>query len=386
MGPLSGVRVLEFEAIGPAPFCAMMLADMGADVLRVDRPSDPGLGVARRRATDVLARGRRSITVDMKRPSGVEAVLAIAARADVVVEGFRPGVLERLGLAPDTLLARNPRLVIGRMTGWGQAGPLADRAGHDIDYIALSGALQAIGRAGERPVPPLNLVGDFGGGGMLLAFGIACALHEAKRSGRGQVVDAAMVDGAGLLSAMFFGLAADGTWNETRGDNLLDGGAPWYDTYETRDGRHVAVGAIEPRFYAELLDRLGLDVATLPAQYDRSGWPALRERFAETFRTRTRNEWMQVFDGSDACVAPVLSFSEATTHPHAVARNAHVDVGGVVQPAPAPRFSRSSLRTPAAPPLRGENGRAALSDWGFAEEEIERLQADGIGFAARAAP
>jgi alpha-methylacyl-CoA racemase len=381
MGPLAGVRVLELEAIGPAPFCAMMLADMGADVLRVDRPGDPGLGVARERWSDVLSRGRRSITVDLKQPSGVEAVRALAQRADVLVEGFRPGVLERIGLAPDTLLARNPRLVIGRMTGWGQEGPLADRAGHDIDYIALSGGLHAIGRAGERPVPPLNLVGDFGGGGMLLAFGVVCALHEARRSGRGQVVDAAMVDGASLLSAMFFGLAAAGRWSETRGDNLLDGGAPWYDTYETRDGRHLAVGAIEPKFYAALLERLGLDGATLPVQYDRAGWPALRARFAETFRTRTRDEWMDVFHDSDACVAPVLTFGEAVKHPHAVARSAHVDVGGVLQPAPAPRFSRSAPETPTPPPARGENGRAALADWGFSTSEIERFRRDGIGCA-----
>ena len=273
MGPLAGVRVLEFEAIGPGPFCGMMLADMGADVLLVDRTSDPGLGVSRERGFEPMLRGRRSVTLDLKTPGGVAAALALVARADAVIEGFRPGVMERAGLGPDVLLARNPRLVIGRMTGWGQYGPLAARAGHDINYIALSGALHAIGRAGGAPVPPLNLVGDFGGGGMLLAFGIACALLEAQRSGKGQVVDAAMVEGASLLTTMFWGMHAAHLWSDARGENILDSGAPWYDTYETSDARDVAIGAIEPKFYAELLARLGLAGEALPAQHDRAGWP-----------------------------------------------------------------------------------------------------------------
>lgn len=380
MGPLAGIRVLEFEAIGPGPFCAMMLADMGADVLLVDRPSDPRLGVGRDRWSDVMLRGRRSVTLDLKSRDGVAAALALAGRADALIEGFRPGVMERLGLGPDALLARNPRLVYGRMTGWGQDGPLAPRAGHDIDYIALSGVLHAIGRAGGPPVPPLNLVGDFGGGGMLLAFGIACALIEARSSGRGQVVDAAMVEGASLLATMFAGMLAAGTWSETRGGNLLDSGAPWYDTYETRDGRFVAIGAIEPKFYEELLARMGLAGEPLPPQRDRAGWPALRQRFAEVFRTRTRDEWCAAFEGSDACFAPVLTFAEARAHPHNVARGAHVTTGEVPQPAPAPRFSRTPGAVRRAPPERGAGGRAALADWGFAGAEIERLATLGLGF------
>ena len=379
MGPLDGVRVLEFEAIGPGPFCAMMLADMGADVLLVDRRADPGLGFERERRHDVMLRGRRSVTLDIKSPQGVEAALALASRADVLIEGFRPGVMERAGLGPEPVLARNPRLVYGRMTGWGQSGPLAARAGHDIDYIALSGALAAIGRAGAAPTPPLNLVGDFGGGGMLLAFGIACALVEARRSGRGQVVDAAMVEGASLLTAMFWGMLAAHQWTDARGENVLDSGAPWYDTYATSDGRYVAIGAIEPRFYAELLDRLGLAGEALPAQHDRAGWPALRQRFAEVFRTRSRDEWCRVFEGSDACFAPVLTFAEAPRHPHALAREAYVDAGGVTQPAPAPRFSRTPGAVRGAPPERGAGGRDALADWGFSAAEIDALASLGLG-------
>ncbi|MFM1987145.1 MAG: hypothetical protein RJA99_102 [Pseudomonadota bacterium] len=382
MGPLHGVRVLEFEAIGPGPFCGMMLADLGADVLRVDRPADARAGLGRDRWYDLMHRGRRSVTLDLKSPEGVEAACRLADRADALVEGFRPGVMERLGLGPDVLLARNPRLVYGRMTGWGQDGPLAPRAGHDIDYIALTGALHAIGRAGEAPVPPLNLVGDFGGGGMLLAFGIACGLVEAQRSGRGQVVDAAMVDGASSLATMFHGMMAAGRWDGTaRGVNALDGGAPWYDTYETRDGRHVAVGAIEPQFYALLLKGLGLEGGSLPAQHDRSGWPVLRARFAEVFRTRTRDEWAAVFEGVDACVAPVLDFTEARAHPHNVARGTFVEVAGLAQPAPAPRFSRTPGAIRGAPPERGQGGRAALADWGFDAGAVDALEALGLGCA-----
>lgn len=380
MGPLTGIRVLELEAIGPAPFCGMLLADLGADVLLVDRPGDAGLGFARDRRYDVMFRGRRSITVDLKATGGSEAVLELADKADALIEGFRPGVLERLGLAPDVLLARNPRLVIGRMTGWGQDGPLAARAGHDIDYIALSGVLHATGRAGERPVPPLNLVGDFGGGGMLLALGVACALIEAQRSGRGQVVDAAMVEGAGLLSSMMWGMLAAGQWRDERGVNVLDTGAPWYDTYATRDGKHVAVGAIEGKFYVELVSRLGLDAATLPDPQDRARWPELRSRFVTAFAARTRDEWNAIFDGSDACVAPVLSFAEAALHPQARARAAHVTIDGVLQPAPAPRFSRTAAGIAGPPPERGEHGKRALEAWGFDVSAIAGLRSLGVGF------
>jgi alpha-methylacyl-CoA racemase len=383
MGPLNGIRVLEFEAIGPGPFCGMMLADMGADVLLVDRTTDASLGLGGERAHDVMLRGRRSVTLDLKAPGGVAAALQLAGRANALIEGFRPGVMERLGLGPDVLIARNPGLVYGRMTGWGQQSPLATRAGHDIDYIALSGSLNAIGRAGGPPVPPLNLVGDFGGGGMLLAFGIACALIEAQRSGRGQVVDAAMVDGASLLATMFWGLAAGGRWSEARGNNMLDSGAPWYDAYSTRDGGYVAVGAIEPKFYAELLRGLELSHEALPAQNDRDGWPVLRRRFAEVFATRSRSDWCHVFEGTDACVAPVLTFAEAAAHPQSVARDAHVTVAGIVQPAPAPRFSstRSAISRP--PPERGALGDQALIDWGFTPKEIDRLRTLGLGFARR---
>jgi alpha-methylacyl-CoA racemase len=382
MGPLAGVRVLEFEAIGPGPFCGMMLADMGADVLLVDRTSEPGLGFSRERGFDPMLRGRRSVTLDIKTPAGVAAALALAAKADAVIEGFRPGVMERAGLGPEILLARNPGLVYGRMTGWGQDGPLAARAGHDINYIALSGALHAIGRAGDPPVPPLNLVGDFGGGGMLLAFGIACALLEAQRSGKGQVVDAAMVEGASLLTTMFWGMQAARQWTDARGENVLDSGAPWYDAYETGDGCHVAIGAIEPKFYAALLERLGLAGEALPAQHDRAGWPRLRERFAGVFRSKTRDDWCRIFEGSDACFAPVLTFTEAARHPHALARSAHVNVGRLTQPAPAPRFSRTPGSVRGAPPERGAGGRDALVDWGFTGAEIDDLAAQGLGFRA----
>jgi alpha-methylacyl-CoA racemase len=374
MGPLAGIKVLEFEAIGPVPFCGMMLADMGADVLLVDRTSDPGLGLERERWSDVMLRGRRSLTLDLKSASGIEIARKLADRADALIEGFRPGVMERLRLGPDLLLERNPRLVYGRMTGWGQDGPLSARAGHDIDYIALSGALHAIGRAGEAPVPPLNLVGDFGGGGMLLAFGVVSALLEARNSGKGQVVDAAMAEGASLLTTMFWGMAAAGRWSDVRGDNVLDSGAPWYDVYATSDGKHIAIGAIEPKFYAELLACLGLAGETLPAQHDRGGWPVLRRRFAEVFRGKSRDEWCRVFDASDACFAPVLTFAEARAHPHHRARRAHVSVSGVDQPAPAPHFSRTPGAIRGAPPERGAHAAQALADWGFSAAEIAGMK------------
>jgi len=374
MGPLAGIRVLEFEAIGPAPFAGMLLADMGADVLVVDRPASSDLGLTRERWYDVMMRGKRSVTLDLK--TSKEAALELVARADVLIEGFRPGVMERLGLGPDAALARNPRLVYGRMTGWGQDGPLAPRAGHDINYIALAGVLNAFGRKGEPPVPPLNLVGDFGGGGMLLGFGVACALVEAGRSGRGQVVDAAMVDGASLLAAMFHGFLKAGQWNETRGVNILDSGAPWYDVYETQDGKYVSIGAIEAKFYEALLQKLGVRD---PGQHDRKRWPEMRAMFSSVFKSKTRDEWCRVFEGSDACFAPVLSFSEAREHPHAAARKAFFETAGVKQPAPAPRFSRTPGAVRRAPPERGALGGEALRDWGFGTQDVERLRSLGLG-------
>ena len=378
MGPLKGIRVLEFEAIGPAPFAGMLLADMGADVLVVDRPQSSGLGLKRERWQDVMLRGKRSVTLDMKSSRGAEAALALIARADALIEGFRPGVMERMGVGPAEALKANPRLVYGRMTGWGQEGPLAPRAGHDINYIALSGILNAIGRHGQSPVPPLNLIGDFGGGGMLLGFGVVCALLEAQRSGRGQVIDAAMVDGAALLAAMFAGFLAAGGWSEARGANILDGGAPWYDVYETADAKYVAIGAIEDKFFAELCQRLQL--GDLPPQHDRARWPQMRRRLAETFKRKTRDQWCRVFEGSDACFAPVLSWSEARAHEHSRARAAYAELAKVAQPAPAPRFSRTRPELGRAPPERGEGGGEALADWGFDEREIAELRTRGVGF------
>ena len=380
MGPLSGIKVVEFEAIGPGPFCGMMLADMGADVLVVDRAGGSDLGLKRERWFDTMMRGRRSVTLDMKSRGGTQAALELVGKADVLLEGFRPGVMERLGLGPEAALAKNPRLVYARMTGWGQDGPWAPLAGHDINYISLAGALAGIGQKDGPPIPPLNLVGDFGGGGMLLAFGIASALVEAHRSGKGQVVDAAMVEGASVLAAMFHGMLAAKKWNEQRGTNRLDTGAPWYDTYACKDGQYVAIGSIEPKFYAELLSRLGVDPASLPAQNDPAGWPAIRERFTAVFATRTRDEWCAVFEGSDACFSPVLTWTEARAHPHNVARGSFVEVGGVPQPAPAPRFSRTPGAVRRPPPERGQGGREALSDWGFDAQGIAALSALGLGF------
>jgi alpha-methylacyl-CoA racemase len=375
MGPLDGVQVVEVASLAPAPFGCMIMSDLGADVVRVDRAEQCGPGAAA--PSDPLSRGRRSVGINLKDPGGVELLLRLAESADVLIEGFRPGVAERLGFGPELCAARNPRLVYGRMTGWGQDGPLAPTAGHDIDYIAISGALHPIGRAGERPVPPLNLVGDFGGGGMLLALGVLAALLERERSGRGQVVDAAMVDGSALLTAFVYGLRAAGVWQDTRGVNLLDGGAPFYDTYQAADGRYVAVGALEPQFYEALLAGLGLSGAGLPPQHDRSGWPVLRERFAEVFATRTRDEWAAVFGGSDGCVAPVLSPAEAPAHPHIVARQTFTDVGGLMQPAPAPRFGRTPAGVPSPPRRPGADTDAVLAGLGCTPEEVAALRADG---------
>jgi len=381
MGPLQGIRVLEFESIGPAPFAGMLLADMGADVLVVDRPATTDLGLKRERWYDVMMRGKRSVTLDLKGKSATAAALDLVFKADALIEGMRPGVMERLGLGPEEAFKKNPKLVYGRMTGWGQDGPLAPRAGHDINYIALAGVLHAFGRKGEAPVPPLNLVGDFGGGGMLLGFGVACALLEAARSGRGQVVDAAMVEGASLLAAMFSGFLASNNWSEERGSNILDTGAPWYDVYETRDGKYVSIGAIETRFFEELIQRLKL--GGVPPQHERARWPEMRAMFAKAFKSKTRDEWCKVFEGSDACFAPVLSWSEARRDAHNVSRKSFFELAGVEQPSPAPRFSRTPGAVRRAPPERGEGGAAALTDWGFSEDEVAKLRSLGLGVSAK---
>jgi alpha-methylacyl-CoA racemase len=378
MGPLEGVKILEIAGIGPGPFAAMMLADMGADVIRVDRAQSVFGGDPDAPPADVLNRGRRSVAVDLKNPDGVEALLTLVESADALIEGFRPGVAERLGFGPDVCLARNPRLVFGRMTGWGQTGPYAQAAGHDINYISLAGALEPIGRAGEKPVPPLNLVGDFGGGGMLLAFGVVCGLLEAKSSGEGQVVDAAMVDGAAVLMTMFHAFSAMGVWTPERGTNLLDTGAHFYDVYETSDGKYVSIGSIEPQFYAELLRLTGLDVdETMPRQMDRAAWPDLKVRFEALFRTRTRDEWCEIMEHTDVCFAPVLSLSEAPQHPHNVERGTFVERNGVVQPAPAPRFSRTEAEIQRPPSFAGQHTDEALADWGFDAASIAKLRETG---------
>jgi alpha-methylacyl-CoA racemase len=375
-GPLSGIRVLELAGIGPGPFCAMMLADMGADVLRVDRPEPVDLGLPLEPKFDVIARGRRSIALDLKHTGAIEIALALVEKADVLIEGFRPGVTERLGLGPDACLARNPRLVYGRVTGWGQDGPLAQAAGHDINYIAIAGALHAIGPA-QRPAPPLNLVGDYGGGAMYLAFGIVCALCERHSSGRGQVIDTAMSEGAASLMSIFYGRMAAGLWHDKRGVNILDGGAPWYNVYDTADGKYVAVGAIEGRFYAKLMQRLGLDTPSLPDQYDRTRWPELRANLARIFQQKTRDEWCEALAGHDVCIAPVLSIAEAPSHPHNRARGAFFECDGVIQPGLAPRFSRTPGRVERGAPRRGEGGAAALADWGFSPEQIAQFRQSG---------
>jgi crotonobetainyl-CoA:carnitine CoA-transferase CaiB-like acyl-CoA transferase len=354
MGPLGGVRVVELAGLAPGPFGCMVLADLGADVVRVDRPGTAPDGP--------LQRGRRVTVLDLKSPAGVAALLRLVDRADVLVEGYRPGVAERLGFGPPVCHGRNPRLVYARMTGWGQHGPLAAQVGHDIDYLAVSGALEPLGPAHDRPHAPINLLGDFGGGGMLLAVGVLAALLERERSGAGQVVDVAMVDGSALLTTFLHGMLAAGAWTEPRGENLLDGGAPFYDTYRTADGGFVAVGALEPRFYAALLAGLGLAGLELPDQYDQAGWPGLRRRFADRFAQRTRAEWTDVFAGTDACVAPVLAPAEAHRHPHNAARGTFVEVGGVRQPAPAPRFSRTRATVP-GPAGDPEPVEAILSSW-----------------------
>ena len=361
-GPLAGLRVLELAGLGPAPHAAMVLADPGADVVRVERPSAGWSGLPSG-APDLMLRGRRSIGLDLKSAAGRERLLALVAVADVLIESYRPGVAERLGVGPQECAAVNPRLVYGRMTGWGQDGPMAGRAGHDINYVSLTGLLHAIGRPGERPVPPLNLVGDFGGGSMFLLVGVLAALIERERSGRGQVVDAAMVDGASVLGQMVRALMAAGAWQDRRGANLLDGGCPWYDTYECADGRYVAVGSLEPQFYAELLTGLGIPAETMPARDDPAAWQAVRERLDAALRLRTRDEWAAVFAGTDACVTPVLTLAEAPEHPHLAARGTLVDLHGGVQAAAAPRFSRSRPPVAGPPPAPGQDTDAVLADW-----------------------
>ncbi|MGC4896258.1 CaiB/BaiF CoA transferase family protein [Micromonospora sp. DT31] len=382
-GPLAGLRVVELAGIGPGPFAAMLLADLGADVVRVDRPG-PGGPSTVAPGRDLLNRGKRSIVVDLKHPDGAEVVLGLAERAAILVEGWRPGVAERLGVGPQAALARNPALVYGRMTGWGQDGPLARTAGHDIDYIAVAGALHPIGRAGGPPQIPLNLVGDFGGGALYLVVGALAALHLARATGRGQVVDAAVVDGTAHLTTMFAGLLAGGAWQPERGRNLLDGGAPFYDVYATADGGHMAVGALEPQFYAELLRLLGLADADLPAQHDVAGWPVLRARFAQVFAARTRAEWTGVFAGTDACVAPVLSLTEAPHHPHLAARGTFEEHFGLRQPAAAPRLSDTPGAVGGRPPAPGVDTEAVLADWGLGAH-LRRWRDAGVVTQAPAA-
>jgi alpha-methylacyl-CoA racemase len=373
-GPLTGIKIVELAGIGPGPFAAMLLSDLGADVIRVDRAQNVSGGDPESPPIDLLNRGRRSVGVDLKSPDGVETVLRLVDRADVLIEGFRPGVMERLGLGPDACFARNPRLVYGRMTGWGQEGPLANAAGHDINYISISGALHAIGRHGGAPVPPLNLVGDFGGGTMYLVMGVLAALVERATSGKGQVVDAAMTDGSASLLTIFYGLLNLGFWKDERGVNMLDTGAHFYDVYETKDGKYVSIGSIEPQFYHLLLKHTGLAGETLPAQFDREQWPALKEKLAAIFRTKTRDEWCAVMENTDVCFAPVLSMREALAHPHNVARGTFTEVKGVVQPGPAPRFSRTpgAIQRPPAHP--GQHTDEALADWGFSATELARLR------------
>jgi alpha-methylacyl-CoA racemase len=376
-GPLAGVRIVELGGIGPGPFCCMLLADLGADVIRIDRPPGHDGGAPIDARFDLLNRGRRSALMDLKKPEAVAAVLRLVREADALIEGFRPGVAERLGLGPEACHAVNPRLVYGRMTGWGQDGPLAQAPGHDIDYISLTGVLHSVGRAGEAPAIPLNLAGDFGGGSLYLALGVVSAILECRGSGRGQVVDAAMVDGSASLMTLIYGMHAAGYWHDERGSNRLDSGAPFYNVYETKDGKYVGIGANERRFYRSALELLGLQEADLPEQHDRSGWPVLRERFAAVFRTRTREEWVALAAGTQSCIAPVLSLAEAPQHPHLRARATFVEVDGVVQPAPAARFSRTPGAIQRPPARPGEHTDEVLRDWGFSAAQLEALHAAG---------
>ena len=378
MGPLQGIRVIELQGIGPGPFCGMMLSDMGAEVIRIDRAGNVSGGDSQAPPIAGLARGRSSIAIDLKNPDGVEVVLRLVETADALIEGFRPGVMERLGIGPEDCLARNPKLVFGRMTGWGQEGPYAMAAGHDINYIALAGALEPIGRNGEAPLPPLNLVGDFGGGGMLLAFGGACGIVEAQRSGRGQVVDAAMVDGAASLMAMFHSMRALGVWNDERGTNLLDTGSHFYDVYECADERYISIGSIEPQFYAELMRLTELDGDDdFAAQMTRSSWPELKERISAVFKTRTRDEWCEIMDATDVCFAPVLTLAEAPQHPHNQHREVFTKLAGVVQPNPSPRCSRTEATIQSPPAHPGQHTDEVLRSVGFDPDDIVKLRDTG---------
>lgn len=370
-GPLAGLKVLEFAGIGPGPFCGMLLSDLGADVVRIDRK-----GAGRGAKWDITARGRKSVAMDLKTPAAIEACLMLMESADAVFEGFRPGVMERLGLGPAVALARNPKLVFGRMTGWGQTGPNAQAAGHDINYIAISGALSAIGTS-EKPAPPLNLVGDFGGGALYLAFGLLAGVIHARQTGQGQVIDCAMTDGAASLMAMFYGFKAAGAWKHQRRSNLLDGGAHFYDTYRCADGEWVAIGSIEPQFYALLLEKTGIADPAFKAQMDRDSWPALREKLAAVIATKTRDEWTRIMEGTDVCFAPVLNLDEAPSHPHNAARGTFVEIDGVTQPAPAPRFSATPGAIAGPPPAIGADNRGALAAWGFSEAQIIALEGAG---------
>jgi alpha-methylacyl-CoA racemase len=373
MGPLQGFKIIEFAGIGPGPFCAMLFADMGAEIIRIDRVDADAASPGTDRQ-NVAARGRRSVGLDLKNPEAARVVIRMCRHVDGLIEGFRPGVMERLGLGPIECLRENPRLVYGRMTGWGQTGPLSHTAGHDINYLALSGSLYMFGRENEKPAPPLNLVADMGGGGMLLAFGMACALLERQHSGQGQVIDAAMVEGAALLATSIYARRASGLWRDQRGSNVLDTGAHFYEVYETKDDGFMAVGAIEPQFYAALLQGMALDAGQLPEQMDRTRWPEMKQRFAAVFKSKTRAEWTRIFDGTDACASPVLSPAEAAEQEHNRARASFRETAGVLHPGPAPRFSRTSLETPCDPPLHCEHSDAVLRDFGFELEEIAALR------------
>jgi alpha-methylacyl-CoA racemase len=377
-GALAGLKIVEIAGIGPAPFCAMMLADHGAEVIRISPPGADRAGMFDA-GKDILARSRKFMMVDLKQPAGVAAVRDLCTGADGLIEGFRPGVMERLGLGPSTLLAENPQLVYGRMTGWGQSGPRAQTAGHDINYIALSGVLSCVGRAGDKPLPPVNLIGDFGGGGMLLAFGMLAAILHAKESRQGQVIDCAMVDGSALLASMIWGFVAQGHWSAQRGSNMLDSGAHFYDTYACADGGHISIGPIEPKFYAEFLRRLGVEqVGDFARQHDRALWPALKQKFADIIATKTRAEWCVIFDGSDACVAPVLTLAEAPRDPHNAERGTFIEIDGVVQPRPAPRFSATSAPDPVMPDFaRGTDSAELLRSIGYSDDRIEALKLSG---------
>jgi alpha-methylacyl-CoA racemase len=377
MGPLAGFKIIEMAGIGPAPMCAMLLADLGATVLRVDRQQPSGLGLPNHTRFQILHRSRHAIAVDLKKREGVDLVLRLADSADALIEGFRPGVMERLGLGPDQCLARNPKLVFGRMTGWGQEGPLAQAAGHDLNYIALAGVLHSIGRAGGPPTPPLNLVGDFGGGALYLAFGLVCALLEAQRSGKGQVVDAAMVDGAASLMSIFYALHAAGSFSLKRGENVLDSGAFFYDVYECADGKYISLASIEDKFLEEFLRRMEIDAKEMPAKMDKARWPEAKAKLARRFKSKTRDEWCRLLEGSDACFAPVLTLEEAPAHPHNAARGSFVEVDGIVQPAPAPRFSRTPASMPTPPEEPGERGIQSLARWGLSETDIAQYRRSG---------